>query len=716
MRTRTRSAVALILVCGLAAYSNGFADRFVGLDGKESIRDNPHIRQLWPLSEALSLPLCVSSIVPEQHPTVACRPTFSLVLALTHHVFGLQPSAYFGVNLAIHLTAALVLFAIIRRTLRRQRLDAIRSHRLALAAALIWLLHPLQTESVTYVVQACETLMGLMLLGALYCAIRGLDGDHRRWWQAGAVAACALSIGSKPTAIVAPLLVLLYDHIFVSASARPRYRPGLYAVMTAIAALAVLALPVSGIVTAEKTFAYAITQPGVILHYLRLSLWPDDLFLYINTKLFAVDSLAQALLPALVLVGLFAATLWGIARRQWFGFLGGWFFLTLAPTSSLIPITDRIQEHRMYLPLAAVAVLAVIGGDALLRAVLTPRFSERVRTAASIGLLAVVALGLGARTYARNWDYHHEFTMVHPADLHEDYTILADHYLTQDALLETEARNARLTLSAPDQAVGDVVFAHFVLGLAAYRKDELQEAASELERALRGDPGFAYGHYHLGRVLRRQGNPTGAVESLREAIRLEPGLVYAYKELALALKEEGDSAGAIQILEQALRVQPRFGEGHYELGIIALERGDPDAAAEQFRQALRDQPDLAEAQYELGMIALERGDTETAERHFASAVGLRSDLTEAHFELGMLWRDRGDFDQAALYLGNAVRLRPDSADLLTELGRVELKRRRTDAAVEHFRRALAIDPEFTDASEELGAVQRSLQKPAAANN
>src|SRR5262249_7216631 len=149
---RARVAATLIVACTLAAYSNSFHVPFSGLDDKQSIRDNPHIRHLLPLSEAMSLPMWSSGSGDneDKRPAIARRPVLSASFALTYRLFGLDPRPYHALNLAIHVLAGLCLFGIVRRTLRRVRgpddSDASATW-VALLAALIWLLHPLQTES-----------------------------------------------------------------------------------------------------------------------------------------------------------------------------------------------------------------------------------------------------------------------------------------------------------------------------------------------------------------------------------------------------------------------------------------------------------------------------------------------------------------------------------------------------------------------------------------
>jgi tetratricopeptide (TPR) repeat protein len=718
-RRWTVAAAVLIVACGLAVYANGFTDLFAGLDGKESIRDNPHIRHVWPLSEAVSLPMWKPPLNLAETPTVAHRPTFSLSLALTNRLLGFTPRAHHAVNLAIHIAAALVLFGIVRRTLTRYALHETgeaRSAALALAAALIWLVHPLQTESVTYVVQRAESLMGLLLFLTLYCALRAVGSPRRLWWETGAIAACTLASGCKETTIVAPFLVLLYDFVFVSRSAAKWWRPGFYVLLTAAAWTLPLSYAgkVATYVEGVRPIPFALAQPAVVLHYLRLVVWPDRLFLYVNTHVFDVRSAAEVVAPAAVLVLLLAATLVGVVRRHWLGFVGAWFFLTLAPTSSFIPLSDVIQEHRMYVALAAPAVLAVVAGALAVRRAL-PRSSERARGALEAALLAGVVLALGIRTYVRNRDYHHEFAMIHPADLREDYTILADHYLSRPGLIEAEAKRQRALLESPDADPRDVTFAHFVIGLAQTRAGEPQEAVAELRRVVEADPDFAYAHHQLGIALREAGDVSGAIEEFRAAISMSPNLIYAHKELAVALAMAGDTAGAEEELELALGIQPRFGEALYELGILALRRGDKKAAADYFEDALDRRPDLAEPHYELAMLAKQRDDPDDAREHLEEAVDLHPEYGRAQRELALLLEADDDREGAIEHLERAVRARPDDVQAQHELGRLLMREKESDRAVRHLQRAIDLlephvreHPRDTRAHEELGTVETEM--------
>ena len=128
----------------------------------------------------------------------------------------LQPWSYHVFNLAIHLSAGLVLFGLLRRVLG----TSVASY----LTALLWLVHPLQTESVMYVTQRTELMAGLFLMLTLYCFVRSVGSPVVRRWELAAVSACVLGVGCKEVVAVAPVLVLVYDRLFIARSHREAWR------------------------------------------------------------------------------------------------------------------------------------------------------------------------------------------------------------------------------------------------------------------------------------------------------------------------------------------------------------------------------------------------------------------------------------------------------------------------------------------------------------
>jgi tetratricopeptide (TPR) repeat protein len=210
--------------------------------------------------------------------------------------------------------------------------------------------------------------------------------------------------------VTAPIAVLLYDRTFLAGSWRDawRARRPLHLALAATWVILVRLLAGNHESAASAGFGmrdltvgeYARSQPGVILHYLRLALWPRGLVLDYAWPV--AHGAAAVAAPAFVVVALAAAAVWAFRRRPEVGFLAVAFFVTLAPSSSVVPIKDLAFEHRMYLPLAPLVALAVVGGRVLLdRTALAVGTRLRVG-AALVTLVATVATAL---TIARNRDY-----------------------------------------------------------------------------------------------------------------------------------------------------------------------------------------------------------------------------------------------------------------------------------------------------------------------
>ncbi len=492
---------AALLVCaGLVAYANSLSGPFI-FDDLDAIVGNPPIRRLWPPGALFAAPAARSS--------VDGRPVLTLSLALNYAAGGLDPKGYHAVNLLIHLAAGLLLFGIVHRTLD----EPPEAPWLALAAAGIWLLHPLQTESVTYVIQRAESLMGLLYLLTMYAALRD--------WKVLAVLACALGMATKEVMVTAPLLVVLYDRCFRHGSFREAWRQRWRFYLTLGATWGVLVACLAGGSqlrgagahdTGISPVVYLCTEARVILHYLRLAFWPDRLVLDYG---WAPNPSRLQDLPAVVGVSaLLGLTLWALVRRPALGFPGAAFFLILGPTSSVMPLPDPAFEHRMYLPLTGAVVLAVLGGRALLRRLGLP---GSVQAALAGGL----ALGLCTLTADRNRDYHNPLA------------IWADTVAKRP--LNYRARNSLgLALQAEAPA----------LAMAEYRE------------ALRINPSFAYGHYNLGCLLARQGLGDEALAHLSEAARLDPFNALIRHNLGVLLARRGDLDGAIAQLSVAAGLAP----------------------------------------------------------------------------------------------------------------------------------------------------------------
>ena len=189
----------------------------------------------------------------------------NLSLAINYALGGMATWGYHALNLAIHILAGLTLFGVVRRTLLQPSLltrfgQAALS--LALAVAVIWTIHPLQTEAVTYIAQRAESLMGLFYLLTVYCFIRGTESETPGIWYKLSVAACLLGMASKEVMISAPLMVLLYDRTFVGGSFRQAWERRRPLYMGLFGTWLLLGYLVVGTHNRNRTAASAPVSPG----------------------------------------------------------------------------------------------------------------------------------------------------------------------------------------------------------------------------------------------------------------------------------------------------------------------------------------------------------------------------------------------------------------------------------------------------------------------
>ena len=673
------AAIALV-VATLAAYQNSLFGPFI-FDDTMAITDNPTIRDLGRIGEVLSPPPAGS---------VGSRPLINLSLAVNYAISGLNPWSYHVGNVAIHLLAGLALFGIVRRTLLIPH-----STSWAFAAALLWTLHPLQTESVTFVIQRTECLMGLFYLLTLYCFIRytkgrsafakassfaGASADRSadeegggRGWACLAVVCCLLGMASKEVMVSAPLIVLLYDRTFVAGSFRLAWqrRRAVYLGLAAtwiplaywVVATGANRGGAAGFGTSISWWIYGLTQCRAILHYLRLFLWPHPLVIDYGDGV--VGSVLAAMPQALAVLLLLVGTLVALRRRPALGFLGAWFFLILAPSSSIVPLaTQTMAEHRMYLPLAALVILFALGVAAWL--------GRR-----GFPVLLILAAVLGFLTASRNEDYRSAVSIWTDTLAHNPLSSRAHNNLAV-ALAEIPGGQAQAIAhyEAALRLRPDSIEAHNNLGKALARIHGRQsEAIAQYEAALRLNPNYVEAHYDLAVSLAEiPGRQSEAIAQYEAALRLKPDYIEAHDSLANTLAGmPGRQPEAIAHYEVALRLKPDYVEAHNNLAnLLARIPGRLPEAIAHYEAALRLAPDSPATHNNLAnaLVGIPGRQAE-AIVHYQAAVRLRPDYVEARYNLAMAEAFAGNFAEAIRQLEMVLSLNPTFGDARAILGKLK---------------------------------------------
>ncbi len=571
-----RILVAWALLGGAigAIYGRAVHAPFI-FDDLSTIVDNPSITRLWPLtgdSGVLNPPLTAAT---------TGRQLVNLSLALNYYFGQLDPFGYHVFNILVHLGSALLLWAIVRRTLRLEYFGG-RFERaaepLALLVALVWALHPLQTECVVYVTQRTESMMALFYLATLYGSLRywaATTPAGRSVWLALATLACMSGMACKEVMVSAPVVVLLFERTFIARSWLEALRKSwpLYAGLAVgwvLFGILNFDQPRSinaGFNRGLPAHVWWFSQAHVLWMYLKLVVWPWPLIIHYEMPY--LDTFAAAWPWILAVALLWIATLVLLWQRSSLGFLGIWVFAILSPTLVVPLPTEVAAERRMYLPLAAPAVLAIIGGYQLARSI--ARFVEPDASRAASGwhplamttaCAVIVAMVLGVLDVRRLEAYH------------DDLAVWRD-------LLVYQPENAK---------------AHFNLGVALMNVGRSPEAIEHYQRVLKSNSSFAMeAHFNLGAVLTHVGRPQEAIEHFQQVLKFDPDFAKAHNNLGLALMQCGRSPEAIERYEQAIRLDPDFARAHSNLGIALANEGRAEDAIAHFEQALRSQPDLLDA-------------------------------------------------------------------------------------------------------------------------
>lgn len=561
---KIKNIKTILLVIIIAAVTLAYASSFDGVflfDDHSQITGNEKISSLsWPWAFMENVR----------------RPVLYLSLALNYAWGQEKVFGYHLFNLAVHGIAALFLFGCISRTYQNAKHEEREPREgmwMAFVVALVWAVHPLQTESVTYIVQRVESLMGMFFFMALYFAIRYMQQRQFIWLMISTVA-CLLGGLTKEVMLAAPCVVILYDRVFVSASFKEAFtkHKKLYAGL-ALTWVVMLFLffttqpeetPTAGFsFKGISPWLYAFNQPPIILHYLKLVFWPASLVF--DYEWLPAQSLGMLWAYMLGTAAILFFLIKDFKNRSVSSFLGLSFFIILAPSSSFIPLKDLAFEHRMYVPLACVVLLVMIGVRNIFWKILKDSMVSDIFT---VVLALAIAGPLGFKTYQRNKDYYSEVGMW------------------KDVVVKR-----------PFNSRANNNYGRYLL-----EKGKVKEARQFYERAIQLNPEYADAHLNMGSLLAQTGRTEEGIAYTQRAIDIDPGYAIAYNNLGAAYADKGEYEKAIGFYHQALDLDFKDVGVYHNLGVALARTGRPYEAIENIEKALALNPDFQAAKEHLKEI------------------------------------------------------------------------------------------------------------------
>ena len=596
----------LLAVLVIFIYADTLTGQFI-FDSRPNIKDNPYIR----ISQITLKNLATAAFDSPSHQ----RPVANISFALNYYFHGYNVVGFHLVNLTIHVIGGVLLYFFIRTTFHTPALRSRYAHYkwIAFFAAAIWVVHPLQTQSISYIVQRMNSLAAIfyILSFLLYAQLRMNPQKRSKWWLfSGCILAGMLALGSKQNTATLPFFIILYEWYFfrnLSLKWLKDHILGLAGLLLLLASIVLIYLgvdPLDKILTgyASRSFTLMqrlLTELRVVIFYIGLFLWPHPSRLNLDhdfalsysltepiTTLFSLSAIAVLIVLAVITA----------KNQRLISFCILWFLGNLVIESSIFAL-EIIFEHRVYLPSMMLSLIVVL----LVYRWIKPTWLKAV-------LLVIVIIVGSFWTYERNQVWRDRLS------------------IWQDCVNKS-----------PQKARP-----HNNLGVALADKGHYNDAIEQYQKALQINPYYPNALANLGLTLAKQGKIEEGVTQLLKALQVKPQDYETLSNLGVALLMQEREEEAIKYLSEALRINPHFAKAHNNLGVVRRRQSRFQEAMDHFSAALQLDPYYAEAHNNLGVTLANQGRYEEAIAQFSAALKIDPGYAKARHNLEKSQKDKNN--------------------------------------------------------------------------
>jgi tetratricopeptide (TPR) repeat protein len=663
---KTGLIILLFFAIAFLIYSNTFESPF-NFDDDKRILENPDIRL-----KQLSLTGLLKAASGKK--SARSRPVGNISFALNYYFHQYELFGYHLVNTFIHVVNGILLYLFLKITLKQVRIKFEHAEWIALFSALLWLANPVQTQSVTYIVQRLNSMAALFFLLSFIFYLNGrlATKKGRRWaWFLGAALSWFLALGCKQNTAMLPFFIFLYEWYFFQdlnidwLKRNLRYFIIVCAVFILVSFIYLGSSPLERLASigdySNKAFTIGervMTEWRVVIYYLSLIILPHPSRLNLDYDFPLSYSLYNPFTTMLSLIGIIGLIILAVflaKKQRLMSFCIFWFLGNLVIESSVIPLA-LIFEHRIYLPSMLICLVPVL----LLFEYIKPK-------SLVVGVSCALILLFSYWTFERNKVWRDRLTLW-----------------------------ADCVKKSPNKARP-----YSSLGAAQKKLTMTAEALQNFRKALQLDPNFVDAHHNMGVMLEAQNEINEAIAHFHKALELAPGNIGSRNNLGVALLKQNKTKEAIPHLLIARQIDPDYAPVHYNLGVALSKQGRLDEAIESYANSLKINPNDPNAHVKMGDTLLMQGKPEQAIKHFHKALQLDPDNAEANLFLGSQLLNQGNRDEALEHLNRALGINPELAQAHNNVGIIMIREGNLEAAISHFQKAVDIEPDFKLANENL---------------
>lgn len=642
-------------------------------DDTSSIKENASIRMKTISSQSLSRAFSTN------------RPVANLSFALNFHFHEYKTFGFHLVNIFIHILAGILLYLFIKKTFLLLPGKNLPDHYIwiTMAATLLWVVHPIQTQSVSYIVQRMTSMSSMFYILTMLCYIRlrieireaGSENPIKKWlYFSFILAAGFLAIGSKETAATLPVFLFLYEWFFFQ-NLNGKWFKKYFIKFCAILVPAAMAgaFFINDFYSDFFAKGYKIydfnlmerlySEFRVVIYYISLLIFPHPSRLMLDYDFAVSRSLIYPPSTIFCMLALFAMVIYACflaKKHRIISFAIFWYFGNLVIESTVLPI-ELVYEHRNYLPSMLIFLIPLIAA-----------FKYAKNWKAVVSMICVIAAVFSFWTFQRNHVWQSEVC------------------LWQDAVNKS-----------PEKAR-----CHNNFGLALVKEGKADEGTAYFQKAVELDPKYFDPLFNLGLMNLNAKKFDKAVFYLKKAVQLKSKDFKALMCLGMAYLDNDNAEKAVVCFKQADELGADDVSEFRYLAMRLFKTGNPDKAFNLLQKAMKMEPDDAKLHNLLGTHLMEFGRVAEAIDHFKTSVKLDSNYIYPCMNLGKCFSYKKDFKKALASFKDALDINKKFISGYNEAGITALRLGETDEAEKYLQDALKIDPANKTAKNHLGLLKK----------